>query len=251
MARRGLTLVELLIVFSIVSLLMAVAFPALVRVRNQAQGSVCLQNTRTLGVAWLLYVDDHDNYLVGGCVGTGTGDWVAKPAGTDLESEKEGIRQGALFRYVSKIEAYRCPADQRKLGAGRTAFRSYSIAGGANGEQWKESYTCAKKCSELLRPSAKYIFVEEADPRGWNIGSWVLDPRNGTWVDPLAIWHSRERSSLGYGDGHAEMRLWLDSSTLEMSERQQFYCTVPAGEGKDLQFMLDGFPQKTREASGS
>ena len=40
MARRGLTLIELLVVTAIVALLVGLSIPALVRVRNQAQGTV-------------------------------------------------------------------------------------------------------------------------------------------------------------------------------------------------------------------
>ena len=198
MARRGLTLIELLIVIGVISLLMALSLPALVRVRNQAQGTVCTQNLRTLSLAWLLYKDDNDDRLVGGQVGKYPHDWVQKPtgAGSMLERQKEGIRQGALYHYAGKnVDVYRCPADQRKLIPGQIAFCSYSIPGGANGEIWDNAYVQAERYSEIHEPATKYVFVEEADPRGWNQGSWVLNPRGGTWVDPLAIWHSRARST--------------------------------------------------------
>lgn len=246
MTRRGLTLIELLIVFSIISLLLVVAFPALIRVRNEAQGAVCSQNSKTLALAWLFYKDDNDDRLVGGCAGSDAGAWVASPVGTAADAEKQGIMSGSLFRYVEKVEVYRCPADQRKLGA----FRSYSIAGGANGEVWKSAYVKAEKYPQLLRPATKYVFVEEANPKTWNEGSWVLDVRGKTWVDPLAVWHSRARSSLAYADGHAEIHTWVDSSTVEMSEKQLSLFPVSYGEGEDLQFMISGFPQAPSEAAG-
>ena len=247
MTRRGLTLIELLIVVAIISLLLGLSLPALVRVRNQAQGAVCIQNLKTLSLAWLLYKDDNDEYLVSGLVGKTPADWVQGPAGagTILDCKKEGIRQGALFQYVGDtVDVYRCPADQRKLEPGQTAFRSYSIAGGANGEGWQGTYVQATKYSDIQQPAAKYIFVEEADPRGWNKGSWILNPRDKTWVDPLAIWHSRARSSLAYADGHAEIHRWADHSTIQMSRQQEFFYPVPENEGADRRFMLSGFPQR-------
>ncbi|OHB66190.1 MAG: hypothetical protein A2Y76_07175 [Planctomycetes bacterium RBG_13_60_9] len=252
MARRGLTLVELLVVVGMISLLLMISLPALMRAKNQAQGAVCVQNLRTLSLAWLLYKDDNDDRLVGGNVDT-TGkrlfDWVRAPSGTSVEAEKEGIRQGALFRYVgTEANVYRCPADGRKLITNQTAFRSYSIAGGANGENWLNTYAPAAKYTDISQPSSKYVFVEEADARGWNKGSWVIDPKSQTWVDPLAIWHSRTRSSLGYADGHADIRRWLDHSTMLMSAEQRFFCPVPPDEGADLRFMLGGFPQKAAES---
>ena len=247
MARRGLTLVELLVVAAIVAALVGLSLPALVRVRNQAQGAVCTQNLKTLTFAWLLYKDANDDQLVGGQVGKVPYDWVQGPtgAGTIINRKKEGIRQGALFRYVGDaIEVYRCPADQRKLTPGQAAYRSYSIAGGANGEGWQNTFVQAKEYAEISQPAGKYVFIEEADPRGWNKGSWVLNPRERAWVDPLAIWHSRARSSLGFADGHAEIRRWADESTIEMSREQAFHQPVPAGQGADLDFMIGGFPQR-------
>jgi prepilin-type N-terminal cleavage/methylation domain-containing protein len=254
MARRGLTLIELLVVVSVISLLLAVSLPALLGARNQAQGAICLQNLRTLSLAWLLYKDDNDDRIVGGNVGKRPYDWIQGPtgAGTIIECKKEGIRQGALFPYAGRdVEAYRCPADIRKLVPGQIAFGSYSLAGGANGEEWQGTYVPAEKYSQILQPATKYVFVEESDPRGWNKGSWVLNPRDGTWVDPLAIWHSRSRSTLGFADGRAEVHRWVDKSTIEMSRKQEFFYPVPPGEGEDLRFMVSGFPQKVVEASPS
>lgn len=252
MARRGLTLIELLVVAAIVSLLLGLSLPALVRVRNQAQGAVCTQNMKTLAWAWLMYKDDHDDYIVGGHVGR-PHDWVQGPKGTGavVERKKEGIRQGALFSYAgSAVDVYSCPADKRKHSTEiAIAFRSYSIAGGANGEPYAGTYIPATKYSDILRPASKYVFVEEADSRGWNQGSWVLDPKNGLWVDPLAVWHSKTRSSLAYADGHAEVHQWVDNSTIEMSRRQLFKFPVPPGEGEDLRFMQAGFPQKSPDTS--
>lgn len=247
MTRRGLTLIELLVVVTIISLLLGLSLPALVRVRNQAQGAVCIQNLKTLSLAWLLYKDDNDDRLISGLVGKTPSDWVQGPAGTGaiIDCKKEGIRQGALFHYVGDtVDIYRCPADKRKLAPGQTAFRSYSIAGGANGEGWDNTYIPAEKYTDILQPATKYIFVEEADPRGWNKGSWIVNPRDKSWVDPLAIWHSRARSSLGFADGHAEIHCWADTSTIEMSQKQEFFYPVPQGEGSDRHFMLNGFPQR-------
>jgi len=250
MARRGLTLIELLIVVGVISLLVSLSLPALLRARNQAQAAVCVQNLKTLSVGWLLYKDDNDDRLVGGDVAKHPHDWVQGPtgAGSFIEQRKRGIRQGALYRYVGEtVEVYRCPADQRKLELGQMAYRSYSIAGGANGEVWQSTYAPALKYSEIFQPAIRYVFVEEADPRGWNKGSWVLNPEGRSWVDPLAVWHSRTRSTLGYADGHAEVHRWVDDSTVAMSRKREFFYPVPPDEGEDLRFMLGGFPQKAKE----
>jgi len=252
MARRGLTLIELLVVVGVISLLLALSLPALMRARNQAQGAVCAQNQKTLGLAWLLYKDDNDDRLVGGFVdraGKRPFAWVQGPTGvgTAIDRQKEGIRQGALFRHVGgKVEVFRCPAGYTRTDLGQVIYRSYSIADGANGLGRQGTYMPATKYSDISQPATKYVFVEDADSRG--NGSWVINPLGELWVDPLAIWHSGSKSTLGFADGHVDMHRWVDRSTIEMSENQVFSCPVPANEGEDLRFMIGGFPQKASEA---
>jgi prepilin-type N-terminal cleavage/methylation domain-containing protein/prepilin-type processing-associated H-X9-DG protein len=255
MARRGVTLIELLVVVGAISLLLALSFPALMRARNQAQGAVCTQNQKTLSLAWLLYKDDNDDHLVGGYVDTAgkrPHAWVYGPTGvgTAIDRQKEGIRQGTLFRHAgSRVEVFRCPAYRRRADLGQVVYRSYSIADGANGSGRQATYTPAQKYSEILQPAMKYIFVEADDSRG--NGSWVINPIGESWWDPIDIWHNGNRSTLGFADGHVDMHRWVDRSTVEMSENQVFLCPVPATEGSDLRFMIGGFPQKAPDASKS
>ena len=254
MIRRGLTFVELLLVMVIVSSLIAISLPTLVSVRNHAQSAVCMQNVRTLSLAWLMYKDYNNDRIVGGMAGDKCSDWVRLPAdGSDdmTEAELDGIQRGALFPYTAgSLGSYHCPADPRSPDPTKVTHRSYSIVGGANGEIWKdpytqqEAYTPIERYSQFTMPSLKYIFIEEADPTETNRGSWVLDPRDGSWVDPLSIRHSGDRSTFGFADGHVGTHRWVDASTIEMSRRQEFFFPVPATEGHDLRYMIDGFPQK-------
>ena len=62
-ASTGFTLVELLVVISIIALLMAILMPALNMAKKQAQGVRCLANTRQIGLALHLYADDYDRKI--------------------------------------------------------------------------------------------------------------------------------------------------------------------------------------------
>jgi len=262
MRKSAFTLVELLVVIAIIALLMAILVPALSRAKDHAKRIICMNNLRTLGQAWYMYQDDNDARLCHGNPGETAATewpWIRKPTddprdpADPTKNEREGIKLGALFPYVKNIDVYRCPADARKNEPGKETFGSYSIAGGANGEGWG-TFVQAKSYLNIKNSAMKYIFVEECDPRGTNVGSWVMNlkklPEKSEWVDPFAAWH-RDRSCLGYADTRVEMHRWIDQSTLEMCElarnmdTRAFFYEIPASEHEDVDFMAAGFPYKS------
>jgi len=254
MKKAAFTLVELLVVIAIIAVLMAILMPSLRAARDHAKRIHCTNNLRTLSLAWYMYQDENDGKLVYGR--PANNGWVKISAGSSpnpIEREKEGIRQGLLFPFVKDVDVYRCLADARKKIPGKETFGSYSIAGSANGEKWDASDTVqAKIYADIKRPTSKYIFVEECDPRGPNVGSWVMDFNPAKWVDPFAAWHNR-KSGLGYADGHAEMHGWKDESTIEMSklaanmDTRSIRYPIPANEGEDVDFMAGGNPCKSHD----
>ncbi|OHB55057.1 MAG: hypothetical protein A2Y12_10440 [Planctomycetes bacterium GWF2_42_9] len=59
-SKRGFTLVELLVVISIIALLLAILMPSLQKARAQAGGVVCGSNQKQVVMAMLLYAEDSD-----------------------------------------------------------------------------------------------------------------------------------------------------------------------------------------------
>src|SRR3954471_15179193 len=57
---RAFTLVELLVVIAIIAIIASLILPALSSARARAQGAFCLNNTRQLAVAWIIYADEHN-----------------------------------------------------------------------------------------------------------------------------------------------------------------------------------------------
>jgi prepilin-type N-terminal cleavage/methylation domain-containing protein/prepilin-type processing-associated H-X9-DG protein len=250
MKTKAFTLIELLVVIAIIAILMAIIMPALRAVRDQAKRVHCVNNVKTLSLGWFIYQDENDGELVPGH--TDPGNWVLRPQNNaTVEQKKQAIRDGLLYPFVgNEVGVFECPADDRDKNPEQYTYRSFSIAGGANGESWS-GYEKATKYIELLRPSTRYIFVEEIDPRGYNVGSWQMNPGPKTWVDPVAMWHN-EQSTLGYADGHAEMHRWIDPHFIEWNLQAMdpgtpfsFNLSPPANERNDIEFMAKGFPYKS------
>ncbi|MHC5077155.1 MAG: type II secretion system protein [Planctomycetota bacterium] len=81
---RGFTLVELLVVISIIALLMSITFPSLRSAREQAKRSVCMSNLRQIGHSIHIYGIDNNGRLIPGNAPSPWAVWgrVYEPPGT-------------------------------------------------------------------------------------------------------------------------------------------------------------------------
>lgn len=254
MNRNAFTLIELLVVIAIIAILLAILIPSLQSARQQATAIRCISNMKTLTLAWLIYKDDYDARMVGGHVGEKRNsilvDWVDSPSSAQagLDEKKAACKRGLLWSYAKLIDVYRCPGDLRKMNPPHWAFRSYSISGNMYGEERFSGWTgrALRLYTEIKHPADRYVFVEEIDPRGYNMGSWVINPPTSrSWIDPLAIWHNKQ-STLSWADGRAEKHRWVDRSTMQnaldaFDNKSPFNKTPPAGEGEDFKFMQDRY----------
>jgi len=140
---------------------------------------------------------------------------------------------GPLYRYAPNADIVHCPGDKRyqlsypanatpKTG-GPYCWDSFSGSTFLNGEQRTGNLSAynLKKRTAITRPSDKFIWVEGADMRGENIGSWDLDDygtralgfKDAQWGDSPAAFHVTS-ADFNFCDGHAESHKWLDPTTI-------------------------------------
>lgn len=173
-----------------------------------------------------------------------------------LEDEQNGIRKGLLFSYVGSVDAYHCPSEKTsQVYAAEDSsqygsfWNSYSITGLMNGERCEENYDLYNwdksgldpngelKVTKVVNPGSKIVFLENADPRGWLMGSWIMNyGTNPSWIDPFAVWHG-EQSPLGFADGHAENHKWVDQTTINNALSGSFQPIPNSGETEDITYM--------------
>jgi prepilin-type N-terminal cleavage/methylation domain-containing protein/prepilin-type processing-associated H-X9-DG protein len=88
---RAFTLVELLVVISIIALLISILLPSLRGAREAAKAAVCLSHLRSLSHGWHMYADDHNDVCL-------PGRYAKAPGGTTNPANWYDVGNGMKYR---------------------------------------------------------------------------------------------------------------------------------------------------------
>lgn len=168
--RSGFTLIELLVVIAIIAILAAILLPVLARAKVRAYGISCVNNLRQLSVAWTLYSNENNDWIVQSgqnstttypiptqyLPGNPQANWVlgaVNAAAGSAATNLAFIEDGLLYPYVNNVAVYKCPADQKKV-LGALTVRSMSMNAWMNPlETWNDviGYIGTARCRVFRR----------------------------------------------------------------------------------------------------
>jgi prepilin-type N-terminal cleavage/methylation domain-containing protein/prepilin-type processing-associated H-X9-DG protein len=252
---KGFTLVELLVVISIIALLMALLLPALAKARTQAKRVTCLSGLRQLVLAWMAYAESDDGKLVNGGQAIGSKYagvtepfWCTPlcnashllPTSDAVGSGWPGQRYDWDTTAGNAASGVALPYAERQLlltqgalfrycqnvksyrcpEADKNTHRTYVMPPSMNAYWDGGGYPIGniiKRLGQIKKSKERVVFFEEKNisPDAFQFPYDSVDPY---WIDDLPNIMHGNGANFGFADGHAEFFEWKCQSTLALCQ---------------------------------
>jgi prepilin-type N-terminal cleavage/methylation domain-containing protein/prepilin-type processing-associated H-X9-DG protein len=136
---NGFTLVELLVVISIIGLLAGLAIPAIGGAQKKAKSGACLGNLRQIGAATLAYAAENNNLLPDGTQVSGSPTWASNLA-TMMSMDP-----------TKRKNIFVCPGSLKSVGDGMPG--QIAVTYGLHGGLVPVNQTNSNRLTVIARPS--------------------------------------------------------------------------------------------------
>ena len=248
--RRGFTLIELLVVIAIIAILAAILLPVLNQAKIRAQSTYCMNNTRELSTAVILYATDNQDGTPPNVDGTTSGVlagetpttpcWVAGvltiyPISSTDNTNYEMLIDHTLYPYGAYLGSdahnpavFKCPADQsicKIFGTVYPRVRSYSMnnyVGNPSRSKGSDpnpvtspnshasAYPTFLKLSRMHMPSQTFVVLDERED-SINDGVFFTQPDNPGFLQDVPSNRHASAGGFSFADGHSAIHKWVSA----------------------------------------
>ncbi|MBC7528427.1 MAG: type II secretion system protein [Chthonomonadaceae bacterium] len=196
-SQNAFTLIELLVVVAIIAILTAILFPVFAQAREKARSTSCLSNTKQLGTAAQMYVQDYDEKLFFRA-SNATPSISRSGAIVPTTFQPPVLWWNALSPYTKNRQILVCSSDtaptlSKDLDGKLTVKRSYIAIRAAE----------ALALAQLEKPTEIIIFTDKWDKSAGPNPSAISD----SWIEPMSgdfNYYPTYRRMAIAGDRHME-----------------------------------------------
>jgi prepilin-type N-terminal cleavage/methylation domain-containing protein/prepilin-type processing-associated H-X9-DG protein len=239
------TLIELLVVIAIIAILAAILFPVFAQAKAAAKKTVCLSQTKQIGLGTLMYAndyDDHEPLMEWG----GSPPFIASPDGAaptmvfvfwfggiglDLNNPSTGFKidpqEGELYPYMKSQPIMACPSATQPKDLDGGIQHAWDLGYGVNYNVVAPPFDLggpgSPSTTDLSNPADTILLSDAAtatdDPSLGLEPSFILTPPSGGGSPTMFGVHNQQ-CNVAWCDGHSKSR--------QPTQRPASYFTDPA-----------------------